>query len=300
MNAILIKIVPVIIIGVIGYLFRRKGIFKHEHGDVFLKIVFYLALPALVIISVADIDLTYDLIYLPVISAAIIFVIYIVSYVTGTLMKLSGKAMGVLLTGTLIMNTGFLLPFVIAAYGEEGLARMTLFDFSNGFLAFTFVYFLACKYGGKDKGSKVMIRKFLLAPPIWALIIGIVLNLANITVSGLFHELFKLLGNLTIPLIMLSLGIYFNPKIVNIKPVVSAIIIRMFFGLLLGYVFVNLFNIEGLNRILVLLGSAAPVGYNTLTFASLEDLDKEYAASLVSYSILVGVFMVPAMILILG
>ncbi len=99
---------------------------------------------------------------------------------------------------------------------------------------------------------------------------------------------------------MLSLGIYFSPKLVKIFPLISAIVIRMLFGLLLGFFFVELLNLEGLTRLIILIGSAAPVGYNTLTFSSLENLDKEFAASLVSFSILIGIVFIPILISVLS
>lgn len=88
---------------------------------------------------------------------------------------------------------------------------------------------------------------------------------------------------------MISLGIRFNPRIVNWAALISVISIRirMILGLLLGFVFGLLFRLDGLNRLVVLICSAAPVGINTLTFATMEKLDVDFAASLVSLSILI-------------
>ena len=40
----------------------------------------------------------------------------------------------------------------------------------------------------------------------------------------------------------------------------------------------------------------APTGATTLTYSALEDLDIEFASSLVSYSILFGLFFIPILI----
>jgi predicted Na+-dependent transporter len=42
------------------------------------------------------------------------------------------------------------------------------------------------------------------------------------------------------------------------------------------------------------------VGYNTLTFSSLAKLDVEFASSLVSVSVLLGLIYTPILILLLG
>ncbi len=300
MNEILIKIIPVILIFVLGYLLKRINLLSKDNGDLFLKLVFYISLPALILLSITNIQLTLDFIYLPIIAILIILVTYGIAFFIGKLFNLGKTSFGVFLVGSLIMNTGFTLPFFIAAYGEEGLARASLFDFGNGLLTFTFIFYLACKYGDNKRDSKTMIKKFLYSIPLWALMSAILLNLMNIQIPNLGINFFQLLGNMTIPLIMLSLGIYFSPKIVKLSALSSVIFIRMFVGLLLGFLFVYLFNLEGLNKIIVLISASAPVGYNTLTFASMEKLDKEFAASIVSYSILIGIIFIPLLISLLS
>ncbi|MFC2100613.1 AEC family transporter [Bacteroidota bacterium] len=293
------EIIPVIIIALLGYFFKRIGIFKNEHGDLFLKIVFYISLPALILLSITRIELDIQFIFLPLISALVILITLIISFTTSRFLKLEKQTLGVFLTGTLILNIGFVLPFVIAAYGDEGLARLALFDLSNAILVFTLVYYIASKHGSNSHGRKTLIMKFILTPPIWALFISLLMNLMQWELPGIVIRLFDQLGQLTIPLMLLSLGIFFNPKIVKAIPLSMVIFIRMGIGFVLGYFFAEIFNLEGLERTIVIIGSAAPVGYNNLTFASLENLDKEFAASLVSIAMLIGIIMVPLLILFL-
>lgn len=297
---IFLKIIPVILILLLGYVLKRLNILKKDDGDLFLKLVFYVALPALIILSLAKIDLQADFIFLPLAAALVIFAISGVAFLGGKWLNLPPPTFGAFLVGSTIMNIGFALPFFIAAYGEEGLARVSLFDFGNGLLVFTFVYFLACKYGTNGSNQRMMLNKLLVSPPIWALLIGITLNLTSTSIPPLANNFLELVGGLTTPLIMLALGVYFSPKLVRATPVFVATFIRMAGGLAAGYIVVQLFGLEGLNRLIVLIGAAAPVGYNTLTFSSLENLDKELAANLVSFSILIGVIFLPILILILS
>lgn len=301
MNEVVLKITPVILIFILGYVLKRINLLKKEDGDLLLKIVFYISLPALIFLSVTSINLSFEFIYLPIIAVLIIFITFFVSLVYGRMiLHLPNFSLGVFLIGSMIMNIGFNLPFFIAAYGEEGLARASIFDFGNAFLVLTFIYYLACRYGNQKSNFKMMVKKFILLPPIWALIISIMFNLTGVQTPNLIGNFFHMIGNLTIPLIMLSLGIYFNVKIVKFPALSSAIVIRMLFGLLLGFTFSKIFALEGMNRLIVIIAAAAPVGYNTLVFASLENLDKEFAASLVSFSILIGIFFIPFLILVLS
>ncbi len=300
MIEILLKIFPIILIFAVGYLLKIFKIFTKNHADIFLKLVFYIAIPALFLISFSNVQLHGKYALLPVSSALIILTIYLISSFTGKLFILPRQSFGTFLVGTMILNVGFLLPYIIAVYGDEGLARILIFDFSNGFLAYTFVYFIACKYGKNDYNKKLLFKKFIFATPFWALIIGIIINLTDTKIPMPAYNFLEQLGNLMIPLLMLSIGIYFTPKAVKVFPMITAIIIRSGVGFLLGYLLVLLFGFEGLTKSIVLIASAAPIGFNTLTFASMEKLDKEFAASMVSFSILAGLIFVPVLIFILG
>lgn len=288
MNEIITKTIPIFLIFLLGYVLKKNGILKKEDGDIFLKTVFYVAAPSLIILSVSNIDLRFNFIFLPIIAGLIILCTAAVAYLIGSRLNLPRKTLGVFLMGSMIMNTSFLLPFIIATYGKEGLAIFSIFDSGNAFVVFTFIYYVACKYGDNDRDQFVMMKKFIFSPLLWALVVAVIINFSNFTIPGIAVDLFQLLGNLVTPLVMLSLGVYFSLSTTKLMPVIVAIVVRMIFGFFLGFVFVSLFKLEGLSRMTVLIASAAPAGYNTLTFSSLENLDKEFAANLISISILLG------------
>lgn len=296
---IILKIIPVVLIFLLGYILKRLNILKKEDGDLFLKVVYYLALPALIIISVADVELRLNFVFLPIAAVLTALTTTLISYWTGRILRLPRPSLGTFIIGSTIMNIGFTLPFFITAYGKQGLARITMFDFGNMAIIFTFVYWLACKHGATDIDQKVMVKKLLLVPPMWALLIAVLLNLLKVPIPSFMNDFLGMVGWMMTPLVMLALGLYFSPRMVRMGPVFSATFIRMILGFACGYVLANLFGLEGLNRSIVMIGSAAPVGYTTLTFSYLENLDKEFAASLISFSIIMGMIITPALILLL-
>lgn len=299
MTDVLLNILPVFLLFFVGLILYQTGIIRREHADIFLKLVFYVALPGMIMNSIPQINLTAKLGLLPVISAIVIFSMYFISLFIGKIMGLKPATLGVFMIGTMILNNGLLFPFIIEMYGNEGLARLVIFDFSNGLLAFTFVYYQACKYGTKTKNDKTLYKKFLFSPTIWALVAGIILNLTNANIPPLLTKFFQITGDLTIPLIMLALGVYFTPRIVKAIPLFTAILIRSGIGFAIGLILCYLFNIEGLSKTIVLISSAAPIGFNSLTFATLEEMDKEFAASLVSVAMVIGLILAPILIMIL-
>lgn len=294
--SVYLKIFPVILIFILGYFFKKIKLFGKADADLFLKLVFYVASPALILLSVSNIKLNSALWFLPISAVLIIFISYFISLAIGRTLKIPPQSFGAFLIACLIMNVGFLLPFVLAAFGNDGVAKISLFDFANGLLVFTFIYYLAAKYGQGITDKKFILKKILLSPPVWALIIAIILNLSKIQITGLARDLLQPLSYLISPMIMLSLGIHFQPKLNKFKIPLLVLILRSGLGLLLGLLLANLFRLSGLDRTILILASAAPVGYNTLTFSSLEKLDQDMAANIISLSLLVSIIFVPILI----
>ena len=289
------KVIPITIIFLLGYFLKKIKLFGSSTADTLLKITFYVTLPALTFLSGSTVELTLQFFYLPIIAIAVILIIFSISFPLSKKFNLPKATQGTFIVGTLIMNTGFTLPFVLAAYGNQGLAIYTIFDFGNTLMIYTFAYYFAIKYGNKEN-SKIQFKKFLLLPPIWGLILGITFNLLKFELHPTATNFLEIVGKPTIFLVILSLGIYFSPKVTNLSKMLTVFSLRIGLGMILGFIAVNLFNIEGIMRTLIVLFCGAPVGYNTLIFASLAELDKAFAASLVSISLLLGIIYVPILI----
>jgi malate permease and related proteins len=293
-----IKIIPIVAVFFSGYVLKVIKIVEPDSGKLLLKLVFYVTLPALTFLSVANTKLTITHFYLPFLSVVVVGITFVVATIAAKRLTLSRQTYGTFLIGCLIMNTGFTMPFVIAAFGKEGLAVYTFFDLGNVFLIFTFIYYQAIKYGDNN-GSRIPIRKFLLLPPIWGLMLGVLFNLAKWDIAPIVENYLTLIGEPTVFLMLLSLGIYFHPKPQNVKKIATVLLIRIGLGFLIGISIVTVFNLTGMLKTLIILFCAAPVGYNTLVFASLEKLDEEFAASIVSLSLLAGIIYIPLLLWII-
>ena len=292
------KIVPVILVFFIGFFLKRVKILHYDNGDLLLKIVFNLTLPALVFISVAEVELSINFIYLPIIAALMILINFSFAFLYSKKLHLTNTTRGTFIIGSMIMNTGFVLPFVLARYGNEALAIYTIFDFGNMLMIFTFGYFIAMRFG-ETGNEKIDLKKFLKLPPIWALFFGLVFNLMGWEISTMTQNIFEMIGTPTVFLTMLALGCYFHPHIKNLPNIVMVLGIRILGGLIFGILLSNLLGFEDMLRKVVIICTSAPVGYNTLVLSSLENLDKEFAASLVSISLILGIIYVPVLMFVI-
>jgi malate permease and related proteins len=300
MLGIYLELLPIFLLILVGVLLRFLGIVKKDEASLFLRLVFYVTMPALVLTNIPATKITHDFIYLPLIPPVIGFILFAISYFVGKRILTAPKTLGVFIISSLILNTAFIFPFVSMIYKEEGISRILIFDVGNVIMIFVFAYYQACKYGNQGIKRKEIYNKLLRAIPLWAIIIAMVMNITEVQFRGPVLNFAKITGDLTIPLLLISVGVFFEPKLSYFKVSLIAIFIRMGLGMLLGLAIVYVMGFEGLTKYVAILATATPIGYNVLTFSSIENLDKEFAADLVSTSILIALFYVPFILYLLA
>jgi malate permease and related proteins len=287
------ELVPVFLMIFSGIILRYFGILKRENAHTSLQLVFYISLPALILANIPNTQLNRDFIFLPVIPLIIGIVLFIIARITGKYLRLERKTLGVFVISSLIINTAFAFPFVLAIHGQDGLSRILIIDIGNALFIYGFAYYQACRYGNHQVERRKIYKKLLFSVPLWAIFVAVLFNFLEIKTNGIFYSYLKMAGDLTIPLLLLAVGIFFEPRLINLRAMGVAIFIRMGLGMLMGIFLSSIFNLEGISRHVVIIATATPVGYNTLIFSSLEKLDSEFAAALVSVSILIAMVCVP-------
>ncbi len=296
MNPFVEKIIPLILAFFLGIAFKQLKLLKKEDAPILLRLVLTVTLPALTIIAVTNVQLVADMALIPFMAIAVVFCMYFISYFVGRRLNMPRPMFGSFLVGTMIMNTAYSLPFFAAAHGNEGLARASLFDIGNTFMIFTFTYYNAIKYGDNSHTDKIYWGKFLRMPPLWAMLIAFVWKAASIPLPPLAFNFFTLISQPTVPLVMIALGLYFDPKLKHLSKALIAVFIRMGVGLGIGIALATIFSFTGITRTVVIANSALPIGFNTLIFANLENMDSEFAATCVSISIFIALFYLPLLI----
>ena len=208
-------------------------------------------------------------------------------------MSIDRGTRGAMLVSSMIMNNLFIFPFVLTMMGDQAFTELVIFDIGNAFMTITLTYAVAFRHGPANTTLRIILINALKLPAVWALVVAILFNVNSIYFPALAIKVLNPIGMLTSPLILIALGIYFTPKIKQIPLVGITIAVRMIFGILLGILFSNVFDLQGSTLIIVILCSAAPIGFNAVTYASLAKLDMELAATAVSFSILIGMITIP-------
>jgi len=276
-----------------GFFARRMGWLKPPHAGRMLQLVITVGLPALFLADVSRIPLRADLVALPASCVLIVLVTWAASLLVGRAMKLQRPEQGAVTVCGMSVNNGFLFPFVIAVWGQVGFAQLALFDFGNALCQGSLVYVIAASYGGHATGFGAIARRVLGFPPLWALIIALLLNVSDVALPSWLTSTLGTVGRLVLLLVIVALGVLFDARLLRDARVLATLALRIALGLLLGFGCVWLFDLEGLTRAVVLLGSAAPIGFSAVVIANRENLNREVAASAASISVLLALVYVP-------
>lgn len=295
---LLLRISPVLALLALGVLLRRRGWAGPRLADRFLGIVIRVALPAIVLATVPALTLDAGTVGVP--TAAV----FILSGggVLGAALGRRGPPTerGVFRLGVMTMNTGFQYPFVLAAWGAEGLARFTLFDIANAVLTLTVVYAVAAAHGSGRGGLGRTLRRVAGFPPAIAVGAALVMNRLGVALPEVATRVLIVVGGTLVLLVPLALGIHLRwvrrpePRSLQVAG------LRLAGGLGFALTAVEVLGLSGLNRALVLFAGVAPVGFNTLVFASRERLDTEFASGAVSLSLLASLLYLPLWIRVLA
>lgn len=299
-----LKILIIISIVLTSFLLKKAGVLSKKDGEVILnKILFYLVIPAAVFLSISQTQLSLDLIFLPLSEIGIALTCFSAAFLYAKWAKLDNRTKGVLFAGVTMMNLQMVAyPFLKFVYGDEAFVRLVLFDFAGAIMAFTFVYFIAIYYGAssEERNIKISLLKFIKVPLVWALFLGISVNLSPISLPDFIKDFLELIEKPLVPLLLVALGLYFEPRLNKMKHLLAGIFIRIGIGFAAGLLMVTIFHLEGLNQLVVLVCSIMPAGYNTLVFSAKEKLDEEFAASFVSISVIVSLILIPILSFFLG
>ncbi|MBI9031167.1 AEC family transporter [bacterium] len=286
-----VKIIPVLIMFSLGYFSKKLRIFNSKDADRFLQLVLNVTLPALTLVSLASLVISIKLLYLIMLPIIIVFLTYIPAQIIVKKLNVPKNRKGTFMIGSLIINTGFVSTFIYAFFGHASFGYYSLFDLGNSLMIYIFAYYQAIKYGN-NKESQLPLKKMLSLPPIWAIVAGLIINFLPFNLNQTHVDTLNYIGSPTMPLIIFSLGIYFHPKIANLRMTLGVISLRMILGFILGGIIINILGLKEPISHIVLICASAPVGFNTLIFAELEDLDREFAATIVSFSLILSLLFI--------
>jgi predicted permease len=288
------KAAPIILV-LLGYLLKRTGAVKKEAADHLINLVFYVFLPASIFHSLLLLQITSELLLLPVAGFVVSLSCYLLGYAIKGVLGMSRKTTGTFLIACGSTNQGlFSYPFFLLYMGTQGLSYVAFYDVGQIILIFTLAYYFAIRYGESRAGIPHMAKKMVSSPVLWAFALALAINVSGLTPAiEPINPVITMLHNSTIPLTMIALGIFLEPKIKQAKAMAGALFVRFGFSLAAAYAAVFALNLQGLEMVTVLVASSVPPAMFTLVYSVEEKLDVEYASALLSVSVAIGLIYTP-------
>jgi malate permease and related proteins len=275
-------VIPVFLLVLIGFIFAH---WKKISLASVTEIIVYLTTPCLVFTSLARKplfpgDIAILLGGIVITFTAVGFMIWI--YFSVFRFHSRGFALPVL-----FMNAGNMgIPLALFAFGEPGMQRatlllviITLFQYSLGIYVLT------------GHGHW---REIFRLPLIYAAIAGLAANLGQIKIPELLFQPLALLGQATIPLMLVSLGYRLHDfKTLQWGHAVGGALLRILGGFAAANIAVLLVGADGTNRQVILLYGSLPAAVINFVLTEKYGQDPDLAASIVILSTFLSVFTIP-------
>jgi len=292
------SLIAFILIFLTGALFRSLNVLNKSHAERLASIVFSISLPATILVSLDSVPFAPTVWKLPAAAALVTLPMVLIVFHLARLLHLPRPTQGGFLIATGCINSVyFAYPVILATLGDVALAQAILFDLGQTTLTLTLLYALAVWYGTAASGSRsrTAVRRFLSAPPLWALACVVTLKFLGFRLPAWLRELLLPLHLTTTPLASLVLGLSISLSAArHLLPLaLLGVIVRMGGGLLLGFAGAYLLNLTGIERVVVILVAGMPSAVTAVIFASETGLDEDLVASIVALSICFGVALLP-------
>ncbi len=286
MTELLSVVLPTFLIIFIGFIF---GKIRKPDLSIVSDIVIYIALPALAITSMLDKKIV--LANAARIWGSAVFVIIgvgVIAFIIFTLLK--KKHSGLYLPISIMNAVNIPFPIIYLVYGSEGLYAATLYMIPCSILTYSLGIYVA---SGKD--WKTSLKEVFKIPPIYASLIGLMLNLFEVSVPDIILRPLEIIGLMTIPLVLLVLGNNLSrmKSITSIPTTLLSSFLRVGVGLGLGLLAVELFDLTGILRAVVILESAMPAAVNAAIITTRYKNEAELVSSVVFVTTIASLVTIP-------
>lgn len=287
------EILPLIFLFILGYFLKKKGIISSRDSKTVGNLLSKVVLPALIIKSLATVELKANLLYLPLSALCVVISLTLIGYLIAKGLKLEKKTKGAFITTFPTFEGGAIgYPFMLLVFGDLGLSRIVLFDFAQAIYLFTVIYFLSCSFGNTNSNFKSILFKIIQTPLIWSIFIGLGLNLLGWQFPLLIDTL-GIISQSFIFLMFMLVAIAFEFELSAFKLSSLSVVLKTGIGGVLGWLFSQLFGLSGVEQVAVMVGSTLPPSLLTLIFTEENFLDTKFVANFISLGFVFALVFLP-------
>ena len=159
-----------------GVAARRAGWFGAAQGRWLLAFVFNVGLPVLIFGALTGVPLTREHVFLPVTAICSMLIGWGAAVFAARRLELPPGGTGALALCAMSINMSMVYPFASLRLGPDLFAQLVMFDMGHSVMMWTVGTVVACRSGGHTGDIPVLLRRALLAPPLWMLALALALR----------------------------------------------------------------------------------------------------------------------------
>lgn len=229
---------------------------------------------------------------------------FAVSYFVAKLLKLPRRSLGVFMMLCGLSNTLFIgYPMCLELFGENAIPFVMMYYLVSSFFTQAVGTTLVRWSGESAPFSAKMLLRFLKAPPVLGVLLGVVIVAFDIPLPSLVMSYGKYMNQVVTPLALLVTGeIIHEIGLKNLRIDASAAVVLAFRFLLapaLSYALCAAFGVAGLARDVFVIQAAMPTVTQTAVAASEYGADEKMAAQCAAVTTLGSFVVIPLLMLVL-
>ncbi|WP_046866491.1 AEC family transporter [Microvirga massiliensis] len=279
-------VLPILITVGIGFVWTRLG-YKLDSRDL-TALIADVATPCLVISTFQTSRLSFEA--FTAMAAAAGTAIACFAGIGALLLWATGLRIRTFLPSISFPNAGNLgLPLSLYAFGPEGLGYAIAFFSISSVANYTL--------GQAIAAGQANWRGLVRLPLLYAVAIGIALSFWKIELPSPIDKTITLIGNLTVPLMLLMLGASLSRlKVSSFGRATAVSAVRIGGGALVGVLVAMLFDLAGSMKAVLILQSANPVAVYNYLFAQRWNNEPEEVAGVVVLSTVASIVTIPLLL----
>ncbi|WP_395373655.1 AEC family transporter [Marinicella sp. W31] len=185
---------------------RRFSEFPENTGEVLNLYVIWIALPAVVLYHIPQLQLNIEALYPFVFAWGLLIIVAVLLIVLSRVLQWSQQVTCALLILTPLGNTSFVgFPLVEALLGKEALGYAILYDQTGSFLGLViYATVVLAVLGGVRTRPVEVVSKIILFPPFIALLLGLLLGQIGVPLA--LNQALAVVATTLVPVVMVAVG----------------------------------------------------------------------------------------------
>lgn len=256
---------PVVLVFIIGYIVQ---LWKRVSLAPVSIITIYILIPALVLVTLYETEITIDYAYLILYAFLFLIIMILITKGFSRLMKKDEDTESGLILSTAFMNAGnYGAPIILFAFGEAGFAYAVVFMVVQTIIMTTFGVYYAAKGG---TGVRTALKTVMMMPATYSLLLVFIIKIAQLEIPEPLYNPLELISQAAIPLTMLLLGMQLAEirlKKIEWSNIYFSITLRLFISPLIAWGLTSLMPISTMMQTVLIIASSMPTAATTTIYA---------------------------------